>query len=50
MEEQCLVLSSDWVCGDGGKWDEGIGCEELERNLMLEFRVDKARFGVSLSY
>ena len=29
---------------------EGIGCEELERNVLREFRMDEARFGVTLSY
>ncbi|CAN7042943.1 unnamed protein product [Brassica rapa subsp. trilocularis] len=65
MEEQCLVLSGDWVCGEGGKWDfiieknrmgrtvqmyEGIGVKELEGNVLHEFRVDEARHRVSLSY
>ena len=65
MDEQCLVLSGDWVCGDGGKWDfviekhqmgrmvavyEGIGFQELKRNVLREFRMDEAQFGVTLSY
>ena len=65
MDDQCLVLSGEWVCGDGGKWDfiiekhrmgrmvpvyEGIGCVDLERNVMREFVVDEARYGVLLSY
>ncbi|CAN6824933.1 unnamed protein product, partial [Brassica oleracea] len=65
MDDQCLVLSGEWVCGDGGKWDfiiekhrmgrmvpvyEGIGCVDLERNVLREFVVDEARFGVALSY
>ncbi|KAG5375032.1 hypothetical protein IGI04_039628, partial [Brassica rapa subsp. trilocularis] len=65
MDEQCLVLSGDWVCGDGGKWDfviekhqmgrmvavyEGIGFQELKRNVLREFRKDEAQFGVTLSY
>ncbi|CAF2141787.1 unnamed protein product [Brassica rapa] len=65
MEEQCLVLSGDWVCGEGGKWDfifeknrmgrtvqmyEGIGVKELEGNVLREFRVYEARHRVSLSY
>ncbi|KAF2609187.1 hypothetical protein F2Q68_00045500 [Brassica cretica] len=29
---------------------EGIGCEELERNVLREFRMDEVRFGVTLSY
>lgn len=29
---------------------EGIGCVELERNVLREFGVDEARFGVALSY
>ncbi|KAF2567920.1 hypothetical protein F2Q68_00027640 [Brassica cretica] len=65
MDDQCLVLSGEWVCGDGGKWDfiiekhrmgrmvlvyEGIGYVDLERNVLREFVVDEARFGVALSY
>ncbi|CAH8313373.1 unnamed protein product [Eruca vesicaria subsp. sativa] len=65
MDEQCLVLSGDWVCGDGGKWDfmieknqmgrmvrisEGMGFKELETNVFDEFKVDKGCFHVSLSY
>ncbi|KAH0936535.1 hypothetical protein HID58_013652 [Brassica napus] len=49
MDEQCLVLSGDWVCVEGGKWDfviekhhmgrmvqiyEGIGCSKLEGNVL----------------
>lgn len=29
---------------------ESIGCVELERNVLREFGVDEAHFGVSLSY
>ncbi|KAF3516365.1 hypothetical protein DY000_02062795 [Brassica cretica] len=65
MDEQCLVLSGDWVCGDGGKWDfviekrrmgrmvavyEGIGFQELKRNVLREFKMDEAQFSVTLSY
>ncbi|KAJ4882121.1 Uncharacterized protein Rs2_39176 [Raphanus sativus] len=65
MDEQCLVLSGAWVCGDGGNWDfviekhrmgrmvavyDGIGCKELEANVLREFGVDDSRFGVALSY
>lgn len=49
MDDQCLVLSGDWVCGDEGKWDfvieknqmgrmveihPGLGFKELEDKLM----------------
>ena len=49
MDEQCLLLSGDWVCVEGGKWDfviekhhmgrmvqiyEGIGCSKLEGNVL----------------
>lgn len=64
MDEQCLVLSGDWVCGDGGKWDfviekrrmgrmvavyEGIGFQELKRNVLREFKMDEAQFSVTLA-
>ncbi|KAL0741726.1 hypothetical protein Bca4012_083239 [Brassica carinata] len=65
MEEPCLVLSGDWVCGEEGKWDfvveknrmgrmvqmyEGIGCKELEGNVLREFKLDEGRYRVALSY
>ncbi|KAF2569961.1 hypothetical protein F2Q68_00025921 [Brassica cretica] len=65
MDENCMVLSGDWVCGEGGTWDfvieknrmgrmvpiyDGIGCKELEGNVLREFKLDEGRFRVSLSY
>ncbi|KAG2306112.1 hypothetical protein Bca52824_025860 [Brassica carinata] len=65
MDDHCLVLSGEWVCGEGGKWDfiieknrmgrmvpvdEGIGCSVFEANVLREFGVDASRFVVSLSY
>ncbi|CAG7896188.1 unnamed protein product [Brassica rapa] len=65
MDDQCLVLSGDWVCGDEGKWDfvieknqmgrmveihPGLGFKELEDNVLREFRLDEGHFRVSLSY
>ncbi|CAN7055507.1 unnamed protein product, partial [Brassica oleracea var. botrytis] len=65
MEETCMVLSGDWFCSDVGTWDfvieknrmgrmveiyEGIGCKELEGNVLREFKLDEERYRVSLSY
>ncbi|CAN6851057.1 unnamed protein product [Brassica oleracea] len=65
MDDQCLVISGDWVCGDEGKWDfviekhqmgrmveihEGMGFKELEDNVLREFRLDEGCSRVSLSY
>ncbi|KAH0845279.1 LOW QUALITY PROTEIN: hypothetical protein HID58_091856, partial [Brassica napus] len=65
MEENCMVLSGDWVCSDVGTWDfvieknrmgrmvdiyEGIGCKELEGNVLRKFKLDEGRYRVSLSY
>ena len=60
-----MVLSGDWFCSDVGTWDfvieknrmgrmveiyEGIGCKELEGNVLREFKLDEERYRVSLSY
>lgn len=60
-----MVLSGDWVCSDVGTWDfvieknrmgrmvdiyEGIGCKELEGNVLREFKLDEGRYRVSLRY
>ncbi|CAN7086219.1 unnamed protein product, partial [Brassica oleracea var. botrytis] len=64
MDEQCLVLRETGCVemevneilsfrsrmGRMVPVYEGIGCEELERNVLCEFRMDEARFGVTLSY
>ncbi|CAN6824009.1 unnamed protein product [Brassica oleracea] len=65
MDDQCLVISGDWVCGYEGKWDfviekhqmgrmveirEGMGFKELEDNVLREFRLDEGCSRVSLSY
>ncbi|CAN7014105.1 unnamed protein product [Brassica oleracea var. botrytis] len=65
MDENCMVLSGDWVCGDVGTCDfvieknrmgcmvqiyDSIGCKELEGNVLREFKLDEGRFRVSLSY
>ncbi|RIA05146.1 hypothetical protein BRARA_K00569 [Brassica rapa] len=65
MEENCMVLSGDWVCSDVGTWDfvieknrmgrmveiyDGIGCKELAGNVLREFKLDEERYGVTLSY
>ncbi|WZZ70345.1 hypothetical protein YC2023_081715 [Brassica napus] len=65
MDDHCLVISGDWVYGEGGKWDfinekhqmgrmvhvyEGMGFKELEGNVLHEFKDDEGRFHVSSSY
>lgn len=65
MDDHCLVISGDWVYGEGGKWDfiiekhqmgrmvhvyEGMGFKELEGNVLHEFKDNEGRFHVSLSY
>ncbi|KAH0884810.1 hypothetical protein HID58_060906 [Brassica napus] len=55
MDENCMVLSGDWVCGDVGTWDfviekNRMGRMELEGNVLREFKLDEGRFHVSLSY
>ncbi|XP_056846882.1 uncharacterized protein LOC130497765 isoform X2 [Raphanus sativus] len=64
MEEQCMIMCGEWVCGDDGKWDflidkqrmarfvtlyDGIGLLELQGNVLREFGVEDGLFAAALS-
>lgn len=65
MDEQCMVMCGEWVCGDGGKWDfvvdkqkmarvvslsDGIALRELQGSVLREFGVEECVFTAWLSY
>ncbi|KAH0893488.1 hypothetical protein HID58_055917, partial [Brassica napus] len=65
MEEQCLVMCGDWVCGHGSKWDfvvdkwqmarlvpvsEGITMKELQVSVLREFGKEEKLWKLVLSY
>ncbi|KAL0875885.1 hypothetical protein Bca101_025590 [Brassica carinata] len=65
MEDQCMVMCGEWVCGNEGKWDfvldkrqmgrlvplyEGMGLSELQGNVFREFGVEEDLFVAALSY
>ncbi|KAF3586394.1 hypothetical protein F2Q69_00027617 [Brassica cretica] len=65
MEEQCLVMCGDWVCGHGSKWDfvvdkwqmarlvpvsEGITMKELQVGVLREFGKEEKLWKPVLSY
>ncbi|KAG2330133.1 hypothetical protein Bca52824_001313 [Brassica carinata] len=65
MEEHCMVICGDWVCGSGNKWDfvidknklarvvrlyDGIGLLELQESVLREFKLDGGKYEASLTY
>ena len=65
MDEYCMVMAGDWVCGEDGKWNffvdkqqmsrmvpfrEGITLSELDANVMKEFSYGGKLGSVALSY
>ncbi|KAH0874178.1 LOW QUALITY PROTEIN: hypothetical protein HID58_071540, partial [Brassica napus] len=60
MDEYCMVMAGDWVCGEDEKWNffmsrmvpfrEGITLSELEANVMKEFSYGGKLESVGLSY
>lgn len=65
MEEQCLVICGDWVCGHGGSWDfvvdrrqmgrlvpvsKHVTVTELQSNVLKEFGKDPKSWDPVLSY
>lgn len=65
MEEQCLVICGDWVCGHGSRWEfvvdkqqmgrlvpvsDGITVKELGGSVLREFGKDETCWVAILSY
>lgn len=65
IEQHCMVMSGEWVCGNGEKWDfvvdknqmarlvaihDEICLRELEESVLREFGVEGFRFTAALSY
>ena len=65
MDEYCMVMAGDWVCGEDGKWNffvdkqqmyrmvpfrEGITLSEMEVNVIKEFSYGGKLGSVALSY
>ncbi|KAL0814519.1 hypothetical protein Bca101_070962 [Brassica carinata] len=65
MEEQCLVMCGDWVCGHGSKWDfvvdkrqmarlvpvsKGITMTELQVSVLREFGKEEKLWKPVLSH